>query len=148
MTSRHLCGIDPDPRVVDKPYLDEGRVGVGEAIPDPEFADNASVHLPDPAPVFAEVARPRRRRCLSGPLSGQLAGRYSTACRGGLEIDTTSRVESLAGEFASRGVKPMDALHVASAIEAGAAWFLTTDRALLRKTRDDDRLKTARRSGR
>ncbi|MEY6432362.1 PIN domain-containing protein [Thioalkalicoccus limnaeus] len=58
-----------------------------------------------------------------------------------MDIDTTCRVESLAGEFASRGVKPMDALHVASAIEAGAAWFLTTDRALLRKTRDDDRLK-------
>ena len=61
--ARRLCGIDPDPRVVDNPYLDEGRVGVGESIPYPDasfdvvFADNVLEHLPDPAAVFAEVAR-------------------------------------------------------------------------------------------
>jgi len=31
--ARRICGIDPDPRVVDSPYLDEGQVGVGESIP-------------------------------------------------------------------------------------------------------------------
>lgn len=61
--ARRLCGIDPDPRVVENPYLDEGRVGVGESIPYPDdsfdlvFADNVLEHLSDPAAVFAEVAR-------------------------------------------------------------------------------------------
>ncbi|EGV20657.1 Methyltransferase type 11 [Thiocapsa marina 5811] len=49
--------------MVENPYLDEGRVGVGESIPYPDgsfdlvFADNVLEHLPDPARVFAEVAR-------------------------------------------------------------------------------------------
>ena len=34
----------------------------------------------------------------------------------------------------------MDALHVASAIEAGATWFLTTDRALMRKMKRESRV--------
>ncbi len=61
--ARRICGIDPDPRVVENPYLDEGQVGLGESIPYPDasfdlvFADNVFEHLPDPARVFAEVAR-------------------------------------------------------------------------------------------
>jgi SAM-dependent methyltransferase len=61
--AREVCGLDPDPRVVDNPSLDEGRVGVGESIPYPDarfdlvFADNVLEHLPDPGRVFAEVAR-------------------------------------------------------------------------------------------
>lgn len=61
--ARRICGIDPDPRVVDNPYLDEGKVGVGESIPYPDasfdlvFADNVLEHLPNPEEVFAEVAR-------------------------------------------------------------------------------------------
>nr|WP_274608966.1 class I SAM-dependent methyltransferase [Lamprobacter modestohalophilus] len=61
--ARRICGIDPDPRVVDNPFLDEGKVGLGESIPYPDasfdlvFADNVLEHLPNPEQVFAEVAR-------------------------------------------------------------------------------------------
>ncbi|NCA91345.1 MAG: PIN domain-containing protein [Gammaproteobacteria bacterium] len=57
-----------------------------------------------------------------------------------VDVNTSPRVESLAEEFAAKGVQPMDALHVASAIEAGATWFLTTDRALMRKMKRESRV--------
>jgi SAM-dependent methyltransferase len=56
-------GVDPDRRVEQNPYLDEGRVGVGESIPyedamfDVVFADNVLEHLTDPVAVFREVNR-------------------------------------------------------------------------------------------
>ena len=59
----HVCGLDPDHRVLDNPHLDEARVGTGEAIPyedgsfDVIFADNVLEHLADPLPVFREAAR-------------------------------------------------------------------------------------------
>ena len=58
-----VCGIDPDPRVGSNPYLDEGKLGVGEDIPyadatfDLVFADNVLEHLANPTVVFREVAR-------------------------------------------------------------------------------------------
>jgi len=52
---------------------------------------------------------------------------------GFVDVSISERVESIADELALIGVKPMDALHVACAIEAEAEYFLTTDRALLRK---------------
>ena len=58
-----VCGIDPDPRVGANPYLDEGKVAVGEDIPYPDtnfdivFADNVLEHLQNPSLVFQEVAR-------------------------------------------------------------------------------------------
>ncbi len=58
-----------------------------------------------------------------------------------VDVDTRPDVEALGKELALLGIKPMDALHVASAITAGAAWFLTTDKALLRKMNGDLRLR-------
>lgn len=58
-----VCGVDPDPRVVDNPYLDEGKEGVGESVPyadgtfDVVVADNVLEHLERPSEVFREVAR-------------------------------------------------------------------------------------------
>jgi SAM-dependent methyltransferase len=61
--AKKVCGIDPDNRVVDNPYLDEGKVAVGENIPYPDesfdliFADNVLEHLENPMVVFQEIAR-------------------------------------------------------------------------------------------
>lgn len=58
-----VCGVDLDERVLENPYLDEGRIGRGEALPyddssfDIVFADNVLEHLEDPIRVFQEVAR-------------------------------------------------------------------------------------------
>jgi len=57
-----------------------------------------------------------------------------------IDIETSPGVETVADELVGLGIKPMDALHLASAIEAGAAWFLTTDHALLRKMKNESRL--------
>ena len=50
-----------------------------------------------------------------------------------VDVSINGCVECIADELAQLGVKPMDALHVACAIEAEADYFLTTDKALLRK---------------
>ena len=63
--------------------------------------------------------------------------------RASVDIDMETSVENLAGEIAQKGIKPMDALHVASAITSGADWMLTTDRALLRKMQTDTSIRVA-----
>ena len=58
-----VCGVDPDPRVAENPYLDEGKEGIGEQIPYPDnsfdlvFSVNVLEHLDQPQEVFAEVQR-------------------------------------------------------------------------------------------
>lgn len=58
-----VCGVDLDPRVVDNPMLNEGRVADAGGIPyedarfDVVFADNVMEHLPDPLAVFQDVRR-------------------------------------------------------------------------------------------
>lgn len=58
-----VCGIDPDPRVLDNPFLDEPGVADGCSIPYPNdsfdlvFADNVLEHLDNPLQVFLETSR-------------------------------------------------------------------------------------------
>ena len=58
-----VCGVDLDPRVVDNPMLDEGRIANADGIPyedarfDVVFSDNVLEHLDEPLQVFLEVAR-------------------------------------------------------------------------------------------
>lgn len=53
----------------------------------------------------------------------------------GAVVDVVSDDDVLARgrTFVTLGVKPKDALHLASAAKAGCDWFLTTDRGILRK---------------
>jgi predicted nucleic acid-binding protein len=48
-------------------------------------------------------------------------------------IELTDEVERRAGDFVAAGVKPLDALHLASAEAAGVDFFCTCDDRLLRK---------------
>lgn len=59
------------------------------------------------------------------------------------DVDASAEIEARAEQLGLRGLKPMDALHVASAIEAGASWLLTTDTALLKKMQGDRRIRVA-----
>jgi SAM-dependent methyltransferase len=58
-----VCGVDLDPRVVDNPFLDEGKVSDAGGIPyadgtfDVVISDNVLEHLDRPEEVFREVAR-------------------------------------------------------------------------------------------
>jgi len=56
------------------------------------------------------------------------------------DVSTTAAVEQLASVLAGDGLKPMDALHMGSAIEGGAVCFLTTDKHILRKMVGDNRI--------
>jgi len=58
-----------------------------------------------------------------------------------IDIDATPQIEAMAEEIAESGVKPMDALHVANAITAGAAYLLTTDKQLLKKMAVEPRVR-------
>lgn len=58
-----ICGIDLDPRVVENPYLDEGKIANANEIPYPDcsfdlvFSDNVMEHLDMPILIFNEVRR-------------------------------------------------------------------------------------------
>ncbi len=59
---------------------------------------------------------------------------------GFIDVSVSNQVENVAVKLSQIGIKPMDALHVACAIEAKAEYFLTTDKALLRKMAKHDTL--------
>lgn len=60
---------------------------------------------------------------------------------GVVDVTVNERVEEVAETLTKIGVKPMDALHIASAIEAHAEYFLTKDNALLRKMAKHDSIR-------
>ena len=64
----------------------------------------------------------RRRRFARGLLS--LAVRF---------IQTDSQIESRARQYEKPGIRPFDALHLASAVESGADVFCSTDDQLLKR---------------
>lgn len=53
-------------------------------------------------------------------------------------IDLTDSIEKRAREFQEQGMKPYDALHLASAEEGGADIFLTTDRKFINAANRSD----------
>lgn len=61
--ANRVCGIDPDPRVIDNPALHEAKQGAGEDIPYPDetfdvvISANVLEHLINPLRVFQEVSR-------------------------------------------------------------------------------------------
>jgi SAM-dependent methyltransferase len=61
--AKKICGIDLDPRVVENPFLDEGKVADANKIPYPDesfdliFSDNVMEHLDQPLLIFKEVKR-------------------------------------------------------------------------------------------
>ena len=57
-------------------------------------------------------------------------------------VRLNARSEKRAGEFTALGMKPLDALHVASAEAAGADYFCTCDDRLLKKAKGVANLKT------
>lgn len=55
---------------------------------------------------------------------------------------TTDHVELRAAALKAGGLKPIDALHLASAVEAGADYFCTCDDRLMRRARNSDTRRT------
>lgn len=58
-------------------------------------------------------------------------------------IKRTAIIEKKARDFIQNGIKPMDALHLASAIIAKADYFCTCDDRLLRKAKIFDTMSTS-----
>jgi len=51
-------------------------------------------------------------------------------------VETTEELLNSAEVFERQGIKPKDALHLASAARAGCDWFLTTDRGIFKRVRE------------
>ncbi len=58
-------------------------------------------------------------------------------------VSATEAVKNRAAALNAKGIKPLDALHLASAIEVGAAYFCTCDDRFYRKAKRIDTGKTA-----
>ena len=65
--------------------------------------------------------------------------------KNGAVVDVVSDREVLekGRTFQSMGIKPKDALHLASALKAGCDWLLTTDKGILKKVEEIEGMKVA-----
>ena len=79
-----------------------------------------------------QIPRSKRRRFALETLA--LAVRF---------IETSLQIESRSRTFIEAGIGPLDALHLASAVDSGADVFCTTDDQLLRRGRDVETDRTA-----
>ena len=59
------------------------------------------------------------------------------------DVVSGQKVVERGKEFEQLGVKPKDALHLASALQAGCDWFLTTDRGILNKVEEIEGMRVA-----
>lgn len=59
-----------------------------------------------------------------------------------LFVQTSKQVEEQSRIFVALGIKPLDALHLASSIEAQADYFCTCDDRFLRRAKDANTLQT------
>jgi len=50
-----------------------------------------------------------------------------------VDIEESESIIKIANSFLNKGIKPKDALHIASAIGGGAEYFITTDDGILKK---------------
>ena len=89
-----------------------------------------SVDIATSAVLRAETSRVRHRSRLD------FAARVLALASG--DIGTPPEVQALALTYEQTGLKPFDALHLASAVEMGAHYFCTTDDRLLKKARSAD----------
>ena len=58
-------------------------------------------------------------------------------------VTTTQEVESHAESLMELGVKPADAIHLASAYAAACDWFFTVDKGILKKVRNIGSMRVA-----
>ena len=90
--------------------------------------ETGSVDLATSAALRAESSRAQdRSRRDFGDRTLALASR---------DVGVTAGVRTLFLDYKQAGIKPFDALHLASAVEAGADYFCTTDDRLLRLGRE------------
>lgn len=58
-----------------------------------------------------------------------------------LDIEESHNLLMMASALIKEGIRPKDALHVASALEAKASYFLTTDDKIIKKFSNSTRIK-------
>jgi predicted nucleic acid-binding protein len=59
-----------------------------------------------------------------------------------LFLQTNKEIEEMAEVFISKGIKPLDALHLAFSIQAKADYFCTCDDRFLRRAKESNTLQT------
>jgi predicted nucleic acid-binding protein len=67
---------------------------------------------------------------------------YEILSKARIYVDANETVEKRAREFQQQGIQPLDALHLAAAVEAKADFFCTSDDKFLRRAKSLDPMQT------